>query len=376
MQPPAGEDALAYGARSIDFYNANDNLPENPSPLRFTIEESCLLSRGTCSPDDVFSNLDAVPPLVAANDQLLDRYEALQTAPVFAHVLRPAPDSPILPLRSLVLAQYLVMRHISYLATKGESDAARTLLQRETRFHRELLANADRLNLKMVAALVVEEGVRLHVLLLARAIELGDDHVVARLNERERALVAAISYEIVIDLNVLYDTESRADIADIAFDDAVQRAWFRLLPFRRNATANQLDLPIFEVAEASLLNAQDLLVFMEDWAPPEPRLVQRLNNGAGLMFIDRAKPPPLWNYLFRIHDLDRKLLLAAVAEKMLRTGITRLDATEWLATLSDEYRDPLTGEFPRWEDGRLGYPNINIPNIELPNRATIDLPVP
>jgi hypothetical protein len=372
---PAGEDSVIFGKFATDVYSTLGRVPDNSTPLQFTIDSRCWLSRGGCTADDFFSHLERVPKLLAANEELLGRYKALQSAAMFSTVLRPAPHSRVLGPRDLLLAQYLVMKHIVYLADSGNYGKAWALLESETTFHRKLLASADMIVMKMAALLLVEEDIRLRVLILSRGFGPAESPFPSRLTLPERSAVTAIRTEVMIDLYGLFETSRKNELAELTFETPAQKGLFRVLPYRRNATANLLVLGILNMAEASLLDTSELLEALDAWNPPRPTMLQRLNNGAGLMLVNRWMPN-LEPYILRIHDLDRKILLANVAERMLNENVTEGSAAGWLSSLSREYRDPFTGEFPGWQNDQLGYPKLSFDDDDLRSRPTIDLLLP
>ena len=97
----------------------------------------------------------------------------------------------------------------------------------------------------------------------------------------------------------------------------------------------------------------------EDWIkntkPVELSLKQWLVNGAGLLLFNRLNTNMYFSYLRRIHELDRLLVLADVAEKLLEVEVNSSEVNGWLLASPDSMRDPLNGRPAKWENGILRF---------------------
>lgn len=374
---PSGQNPAVFGRFIVDTYNTLGSVPQADARLEFTKADRCALSRG-CEPERWFADLESVPLVSEANAELLERYLALQEFPVFSEVTRPTAtaDSPYVEAQAFVHAHHLRLRQAAFEAIHGSAQRGWSILSSETRFHRAILGTANQLLMKMVALARVQESVRLRVLLLARGADPGAaGPAPERLSLPERSAVSALRFEILGVLNTAFDLDDRAEEAAAAFDKPSRRALFQVLPYRRNATLNLWALAILEVAEASLLEAPELVEWASSWAPPRPGFLHYLTNGAGVMIYGEG-PPPFWvNYLYRLHDLDRIILLAQIAERMVGDQVTAAQANGWLQALPAGYLDPYTGGRAIWEDNLLHFPDAG---MERENRddPALDLPLP
>ena len=228
--------------------------------------------------------------------------------------------------------------------------------------------------MKMISLILLEEDVRIRILLLAKGVKGNAGPRPERLSLSERSLVTPIRNEIMTLLNTLFDITDRSELATGNFERPIQRALFQILPYDRNATANLLAIPLLEFAEASLLDTSELVEWASAYKWPEAGLVQILKNAGGVMLIGDEFPNYV-DYYYRLHDLDRLILLAQIAEQMIRAEVTASSASGWLKALPPKLRDPYTGEKPMWEESELQFPDPGL-DRESQDEPGLDLPLP
>jgi hypothetical protein len=368
---PSGEDPFTHGRFVTSAYETLGIIPSNVTPLSFTVGMPDFYPlRGGGSLEDHLRGLDGFPAVLEANAEMMDRYEALKRHSSFSAVIRPTIDSPLAFSTDFLVGQLLTLRAALLAAEDGDSGEAWDIVNAELDFHRAFLASADNIVSKMIASVMVEEDVRMRLALIARGHDLGAGSPIQRLSLAERSMVTAIRFEALGTLNSIHDAEDRAALAQ-GFEDPSDRLLFQILPYRQRATTNKLILPMLELAEASLMETPELIAWAETWDPPGPEFVDRLNNGAGSMMLHQDFRN--WvQYSLRVHDLDRLILLAEIAERMLGEGISPSAASTWLLSLGPEYNDPFTGERPVWSDSVLRYP---VENFDRRTEPALPLPL-
>lgn len=368
---PAGRDPYEYGRFITETYETLGSIPKNPEPLKFTLEPSDrwgLTRRGAAG---YFAVIDSIPTILAANRELMERYERLRKTPVFSEVIRPTINSPIVPIQQLLLAEYLMRGKITYECIHGNAETAWNEWHAELTLRRSLLASANHILMKMIALNMVSEITRLRVLLLPRCPSRYAGPPVQRLTLPERSVISPMRFEFIAELNFLFDARDRSELAAV-FQTSFNRFMFRILPFRRNATANDM-ANLLDYIKASLMDTGKFVEWAQSVKPFHPSLLEYLNNGAGLMIINGEETIDWNSYTFRLRELDRIILLSQVGERMLADGVKAEQANGWLTALHDDFRDPFTGKRPVWSNGMLNFPN---PDIKFKFGRGLDLPLP
>jgi hypothetical protein len=383
---PLGSQPHTYGHYITDAYKVLGKVPEIESRMRFTVEHGDLCRLDKNCGQQGLENLAGTPALLEANAEMLVRYRALRQHGMFNETIQPTLDSPAAPFRELYVAQALMQTEALYLATKGDSEQAWSIANNELNFHRTMLGSADTLAAKSIAMRLVEGDLRLRIMMLNQRIDAPPAwSVTHRLDDPERSTVSSMGFEINNVSRLLFNPNFRAEavrqMTRMTQGEVSSRNRFliRILPFRPNAAANRMLLPMLEVAESSMLDAVEFENWVAQITPPKTSLVQYLTNGAGVLAT--SWDPHLYTfYLRRPYELDRLIVLAQLAESIIRGGVTKSKISGWLLATSPSQRDPLTGKPAYWREGTLAFdvesadpwikPELN---VDLSNSDPVDL---
>ena len=373
---PAGEDPYVYGKFLVDTYETLGTFPTVSNPLRFTISTSDRGDYGRLGiPDDPFADLENLPALLEANSEKIARYRMLRETPTFTEVFRPAghvegiSDFVQPRINDLIMAEFLVRREIMYEAKFGSTERAWEIWRMEVETHRSMLATSNQILMKLLSARSLSELIRLRVVMLSFGYSDHAGDAMQRLSVPERSAAIAIRYDIVSNLNALLDARTRSELS-YRFDHSSNRLFFAVLPFRRNATANYA-LPELDVLRASLLEARDILDWVNDRQQPRRPWWEYLTNGAGVLYARRGEVD--WTqYWFRLHELDRLIVLSHIAEELIAEQVAADLADNWLTSLPSELRDPFTGMRATYVDGMLSFPD---PELGQEPARGLDLPL-
>lgn len=373
LNAPAGQDPVAYGRHLVETYETTGIVLANPAPLRstLTLDDIVSLTNGD-PPDALFADVDSIPAVLEANRERLQRYRMLHLFPFYTMPVRITSTSPAPPMGEFGDLAYIARREIVYEASRGNAARAWSLWEEEFALHRSLFANTDYLLSKFVMLNTVTELVRLRVLLLAYGLVPGGRQPIARLSAPELSLLPQMRGEFIAGINFLLELDSNP-ANRFSFGNAFDDFLFAVLPLRTNATLNTYYTE-YGIFEAALLPAPALHDLVSTWETPAIALHHYLLNGAGVMILRGDDSTDWHDYMLRIHDFDRQILLSQVAEKLLAEGVRSEYVDGWLTSLDASYFDPFTGARPVWKDGILRYPLEVVQDAA--RRQGIDLPLP
>ncbi len=372
---PGGESMDAYGRLAIDMYRSLGDHFEIADPLELTVDgrSICRLRQEQCP--GLFAGLTALPTVLEANREILQRYDAMSNYRTYSEVISPDFDSPIPPVQPFIWAHHLRMQEIAYEVLHGDPEKGWDTWESEHSRARALLASADILLMKVIAVALLNEQLRLRVLLQAQpeVALIGGQRPLRRLSLPERSAVAALHYELVGVLKAATQSSTQAALAD-DYESPAQKLFVRYAPYLPNATANTWTAYTTQMSRASLLNPQEFVSWLETFERPKPSLLARFTNTVGVWLMENEDDVFL-PYIHRIHDLDQLLVLAMIAERALAKKIGSDEISTWLQSLPLELRDPYTNTLPIWEDNTLSFPEKHPYYDDTRFRHELDLPL-
>lgn len=386
---PAGSNPVEFGKSLFEYQRQYGEFPDTPDSLKFSFDykEFCPLSGGQACIDDLLGKVNEAPGLMNGNVELLSRYENLQqysslrepfTARELDAMGKP-PESDVY----LLEASSLLKVHMLYLVSTGQADQAWQLLDDELSFHRNILLSSSGAFKKELARKLIEDDVRLRVLLVSLGI--GDSQSrleLQRLTAEERSMkpvlhryivdtVAPIlneSENVVISENFQFYWLGRVVSSD--FGSFWITAMFKIASEHPKLSSNrQLDklVELLQIEDGSAAEFEAWLAPISDQGQNANlfTLVKPLSSEP-LLYLHGAERD-----VRRYYDLDRFIVLAQIAERILDDSISSSSVENWLANVEPDLHDPLTGLSARWENDVLRFDN----GIGEEQRAPLELPL-
>jgi hypothetical protein len=341
---------------SIELFN-RDNVVSREAeafgaePLKDSI---CSVENTGCIGQDNFST-QQLTNLLQRYRLFLERYEQLHR---YTHYHDPLPvtlSSPTPRFSLLASSQQLMFGKAVLLVRRGEIGQAVALIERDMRFWRMVLREADDVLPKRFAQRFLERDVRF----LSDAVKVTTSPVILRqvqallvpLTAEEldykSALHAGFRLEKEVLLNLAHDSELRRALgSDPPWTDTFL---FRLY-YQPNATVNRyyrnefarqtaaLNLPAIELARRTFNDAELSVDGWEFFYNPIGKII--LARGFGGLYGDYAR---------RLYDLEGLMRLTALQAKVKQQRIAADRIEIFVRNAGPAYADPYTGAPMRYE---------------------------
>lgn len=376
LEAPRGVDPMEYGRERVDYVqryladeqNAHTSLSEfEVLPDGFdhaaalstdALPQTCKLLEQRCL--EAVSDSDALALGQETNAELLQRYQALIAMPHQQEVEPFVFNAPIPPYYGMKPLQEYYLAVAANRFLHGEVEQALAMLAADLRFSRMLLAEADQLILKLVAAEMVARDLHLYGQLMDSGIapELLYAAVAAiePLNKQELSLALPGRAEFRFMSSFISQLSGPLGVEWEATDFGSQslqgRVWLWLAPMQKFSVSNDIYLNWHSLVSASSLPPSQIPAAVRDiLAAREARYgwYYYLYNPIVLVVEDDMFFSTTTHYLLLPHAVNGLLRLLHVRAELLRDGVTAGQVEAYMASLGDAHLYGDTKIQIRWD---------------------------
>lgn len=291
---------------------------------------------------------------------MLARYEQLYAYPHYRDTLTPTLAAPSAPFKALTSAHQLLLARVVLSARGGDLDQALTTLERDMRFWRMMLSDADSLIAKIIAARQMTNNVNLLSELISQnkcnagALQEKAQAIVLPLTEQERDLDPALRREFRVAQHMFTafskDRDYRRSMMYSSNVEALSSisgdVLFRLF-YQPNATVNSAYRDhVGQVAVMALPAREFIKQLPVHGAEAEPNasLIRWdfIYNPLGKYML-ALESPDFRKYKAQLYNLDGLLRLVAIQIKAKQDGVAPSQMTDLLRNAGDTFANPYTG---------------------------------
>lgn len=380
LSAPAGIDASEHGrqwiadAATVDSLEMFEKYDKNRLDFAEIKGRFCTLYAQDCF-EKARRNSGEVRKILAANEELLGRYEAMLGFPRFEDLSPPRGFEFAPPYRHLSIAHSLKHAQVALLIDEGRLDEGLAVLERQMAFDRRFLGGSTRLKLTAINdlsddLLFIAEMLRVKRAELAPfAARIGALAAPLDLEQRRMDRVLAAEFRFVASTIRPYRIEgsgkalrkiARIPWEMLGLDDAAAtraRRFAVLDPLlarflKENATLNSFHPLYARIAELSHLppaGLSDGNRVLTRQAKHDAYNWRLAYNPGGKQMSVAAAEFDLSDDVFRMHDLDGLLRLVALQAAILAEGILDANVAAFIGKSERELFDPYTGKPMQWD---------------------------
>jgi hypothetical protein len=332
----------------------------SPTLARKLIDESeCDLAKQQCL-KAYQAKASTIRTIQFEHATLLQRYEQLQTYPLYQFPLNFEADSPITDFIPITQAARVALMEVAVdIAYPSTQATAMARLHSESVYWRKVLLQSENLIEKMIAAKMVILHTRLASEIILLYPQAANQHtallaqVTAPLSPSELSMQRPLQSEFVFIAKTIFQLKNPIKDDETKSTNLKVIANFVTLIFLKPQATVNLEYENFQrTITAQSLSAKELLAHQGDLAQPNSpyafRNILNINNIGGFI-LSSVTAPDYTDYLLRMHDLDARLRLAEVHRQIVLNDIAAPQIPQFLDKLGAQLWDPYTQAPIAWQ---------------------------
>ncbi|MFZ6744789.1 hypothetical protein ACO0LC_16325 [Undibacterium sp. JH2W] len=348
------------------IYTASVKDPEKPATVTFTWDQKQCQQMPNCV-QDILAHRTNLSGLMKDNQLLLQRYQMMQKMGNYEELLLPTYMASVPAYSQLMRAMDMQTTKAVFEMADGKFETGLQELESNNHYTRLMLGKSSSLISKMVlltalckqVRVVSELAVLYPVLMVQYAERL--NLLVKPMSDVERSLVAAISYEVMVNMRFVQDLPENAKAAQNSSDPEMSSWQYKMLAgkysFHVNATSNLFARHWDIILNTASQKLPDTVTMKKQLIELQEKNLgtgilsahHYVYNPAGKMLASTVIPDQFSSFLERSIDADAYLRLVALQFDILSKKIPVTDIPAYVDNAAAVFRSPYDGAAMKWD---------------------------